>query len=142
MSFPIDQTNFEGKRVLIRVDFNVPLNDSREVTDDTRIRAALPTIKKVLADDGTPILMSHLGRPKGVDASLSMKHIQSKVEELLGTKVHVTNDCIGQEALAVTQGIPKGEVGLLENLRFHGEEKKGDEFFAGQLAEHGDVWVN
>ncbi|NQX91005.1 MAG: phosphoglycerate kinase [Flavobacteriales bacterium] len=142
MSFRIDQTNFEGKRVLIRVDFNVPLNDSREVTDDTRIRAALPTIKKVLDDGGTPILMSHLGRPKGVDEALSMKHIQSRVEELLGTQVHVTNDCIGQEALAVTQAIPKGEVGLLENLRFHGEEKKGDEFFAGQLAEHGDVWIN
>lgn len=142
MQFPIDQANFKGQRVLIRVDFNVPLNPAREVTDNTRIRAALPTIRKVLADGGIPILMSHLGRPKGVDERLSMKHIAKEVENLIGCKVDVTEDCIGAEALELTNSITAGEVGLLENLRFHDEEKNGDEFFAGQLAEHGDAYVN
>lgn len=142
MSFSIDQVSFEKKRVLIRVDFNVPLNEAREVTDDTRIRAALPTIKKVLDDGGSAILMSHLGRPKGVDPELSMKHIAPKVAELLGVKVHVAPECIGDDALAVTNKMNFGEVALLENLRFHKEETAGDEFFAGQLAEHADVWVN
>jgi phosphoglycerate kinase len=142
MSFSIDQVSFAKKRVLIRVDFNVPLNEAREVTDDTRIRAALPTIKKVLDDGGSAILMSHLGRPKGVDPELSMKHIAPKVAELLGVKVHVAPECIGDDALAVTNKMNFGEVALLENLRFHKEETAGDEFFAGQLAEHADVWVN
>lgn len=142
MNFSIDQVSFAQKRVLIRVDFNVPLNESREVTDDTRIRAALPTIKKVLNDGGAAILMSHLGRPKGVDPELSMKHIAPKIAELLGVKVHVAPDCIGDDALAVTNSMNFGEVALLENLRFHKEETAGDEFFAGQLAEHGDVWIN
>ncbi len=142
MSFSIDQVSFAKKRVLIRVDFNVPLNEHREVSDDTRIRAALPTIKKVLDDGGAAILMSHLGRPKGVDPELSMKHIAPKVAELLGVKVHVAPECIGDEALAVTNGMNFGEVALLENLRFHKEETAGDEFFAGQLAEHADVWIN
>ena len=142
MSFSIDQVSFEKKRVLIRVDFNVPLNETREVTDDTRIRAALPTIKKVLDDGGAAILMSHLGRPKGVDPELSMKHIAPKVAELLGVKVHVAPECIGDDALAVTNKMNFGEVALLENLRFHKEETAGDEFFAGQLAEHADVWIN
>lgn len=142
MSFSIDQVSFEKKRVLIRVDFNVPLNEAREVTDDTRIRAALPTIKKVLDDGGAAILMSHLGRPKGVDPELSMKHIAPKVAELLGVKVHVAPECIGDDALAVTNKMNFGEVTLLENLRFHKEETAGDEFFAGQLAEHADVWIN
>lgn len=142
MSFSIDQVSFAKKRVLIRVDFNVPLNEAREVTDDTRIRAALPTIKKVLDDGGAAILMSHLGRPKGIDPELSMKHIAPKVAELLGVKVHVAPDCIGDGALAVTNKMNFGEVALLENLRFHKEETAGDEFFAGQLAEHADVWIN
>ncbi|MGB0424819.1 MAG: phosphoglycerate kinase, partial [Flavobacteriales bacterium] len=142
MQFPIDQANFKGQKVLIRVDFNVPLNKERAVTDSSRIKAALPTIKKVLNDGGTPILMSHLGRPKGADDSLSMRHIAKAVEELIGAKVHTTSDCIGQEALSLTNSIPAGEVGLLENLRFHDEEKKGEEFFAGQLAEHGDAYIN
>lgn len=142
MNFSIDQVSFAQKRVLIRVDFNVPLNEAREVTDDTRIRAALPTIKKVLNDGGAAILMSHLGRPKGVDPALSMKHIAPKIAELLGVKVHVAPDCIGDDALAVTNSMNFGEVALLENLRFHKEETAGDEFFAGQLAEHGDVWIN
>ena len=142
MNFSIDQVSFAQKRVLIRVDFNVPLNEAREVTDDTRIRAALPTIKKVLNDGGAAILMSHLGRPKGVDPELSMKHIAPKIAELLGVKVHVAPDCIGDDALAVTNSMNFGEVALLENLRFHKEETAGDEFFAGQLAEHGDVWIN
>lgn len=142
MNFSIDQVSFAQKRVLIRVDFNVPLNEAREVTDDTRIRAALPTIKKVLNDGGAAILMSHLGRPKGADPELSMKHIAPKIAELLGVKVHVAPDCIGDDALAVTNSMNFGEVALLENLRFHKEETAGDEFFAGQLAEHGDVWIN
>ena len=142
MQFPIDKHSFEGQKVLIRVDFNVPLNKERQVTDNTRIRAALPTIQKVLKDGGTPLLMSHLGRPKGTDESLSMGHIVKEIEKLLETKVHVTKDCIGAEAIDITNSIPSGEVGLLENLRFHDEEKKGDEFFAGQLAEHGDAYIN
>ena len=126
MNFSIDQVSFAQKRVLIRVDFNVPLNEAREVTDDTRIRAALPTIKKVLNDGGAAILMSHLGRPKGADPELSMKHIAPKIAELLGVKVHVAPDCIGDDALAVTNSMNFGEVALLENLRFHKEETAGD----------------
>lgn len=139
----IEQYNFAGKRALIRVDFNVPLNDQFEVTDDTRIRAALPTIRKVIGDGGKAILMTHLGRPKnGPEDKFSLKHIVPKVEALLGVAVRLAPDCAGAEALAVSQQLEDGEVCLLENVRFHAEETKGDEFFAGQLAEHGDVYVN
>tara|TARA_B100000767_G_scaffold62698_2_gene58701 strand:+ start:8545 stop:9732 length:1188 start_codon:yes stop_codon:yes gene_type:complete len=134
--------HLEGERALIRVDFNVPLNDSREVTDDTRIRAALPTIQHVLSQGGSVVLMSHLGRPKGPDERYSLKHILPRLEALLGQPVKFASNCVEDVALDVTQSLKPGEIALLENLRFHPEEKAGDEFFAGQLAENGTVYVN
>lgn len=138
----LKELSLAGKRALIRVDFNVPLNEAREVTDDTRIRAAVPTIQHVLDAGGSVVLMSHLGRPKGADAALSLKHISGRVSELLGRPVKFAADCVGEAALEVTADLQPGEVALLENLRFHKEEKAGDEFFAGQLAENGDVYIN
>lgn len=134
--------DLKGQRTLIRVDFNVPLNEAREVTDDTRIRAALPTIQYVLEQGGSAVLMSHLGRPKGRDEEFSLKHILPRLEALLGRSVKFASDCVEDVALDVTQSLKPGEVALLENLRFHPEEKGGDEFFAGQLAENGDVYIN
>ena len=134
--------DLKGQRALIRVDFNVPLNEAREVTDDTRIRAALPTIQYVLEQGGSAVLMSHLGRPKGRDEEFSLKHILPRLEALLGQPVQFAPDCVEDSALDVTQSLKPGEVALLENLRFHPEEKGGDEFFAGQLAENGDVYIN
>ncbi len=138
----LTELDFSGQRALIRVDFNVPLNDAREVTDDTRIRAALPTIQYVLDAGGSVVLMSHLGRPKGRDEQFSLRHIMPTLEGLLGRSVKFAADCVEDTALDVTQSLKPGEVALLENLRFHPEEKGGDEFFAGQLAENGDVYVN
>ena len=138
----LENLELNGKRALIRVDFNVPLNDAREVTDDTRIRAALPTIQHVLDAGGSVVLMSHLGRPKGVDPALSLNHIAPRVSELLGRTVKFAADCVGEPATQFTQNMQPGDVVLLENLRFHKEEKAGDEFFAGQLAENGDCYVN
>lgn len=139
----INYTNFSGKRALVRVDFNVPLNSEREVSDDTRIKAALPTIKKVIKDGGKAILMSHLGRPKnGPEEKYSLKHIAGRLGELLGTTIKVAPNCVGEEVKTMADGLAKGQVLLLENLRFHKEEIAGDEFFAGQLAELGDVYVN
>jgi phosphoglycerate kinase len=143
MSYSIDQVSFVGKRVLIRVDFNVPLNDSFEVTDDTRIRAAIPTIKKVINDGGKAILMSHLGRPKqGPENKFSLKHIVSCIERLLEKEVKMVSDCIGEQITEQIESSPWGSVTLLENLRFYKEEEAGDEFFAGQLASHGDAYIN
>lgn len=138
----LTELDLEGRRALIRVDFNVPLNESGEVTDDTRIRAAIPTIQTVLKEGGSVVLMSHLGRPKGVAPEFSLKQVLPTLERLLGVKVHFASDCVGDTALDVTQNLQPGEVALLENLRFHPEEKAGDEFFAGQLAENGDVYIN
>ncbi len=139
----IENYNFKGKKALIRVDFNVPLNDKFEITDDTRMRAAVPTIKKVLAGGGSVILMSHLGRPKnGPEDKFSLKHIQKHLEELLGTPVKFADDCIGESAKTQAAALKLGEVLLLENLRFYKEEEKGDEAFAGKLAQLGDVWIN
>jgi phosphoglycerate kinase len=138
----ISSYDFSGRRALVRVDFNVPFNDQFEVTDDTRIRAAVPTIKHILAGGGSVVLMSHLGRPKGVDPQFSLRHIVSTVEKLIGQTVMFAEDCIGDAALQLTANLESGKVVLLENLRFHKEEEKGDEFFAGQLAENGDVYVN
>lgn len=135
--------NFAGKRAIIRVDFNVPLDGILKVTDDTRIRAALPTIKKVLSDGGSAILMSHLGRPKqGPEDKFSLKHIISTLESKLGTSVKFAPDCIGSEAMQLASGLKGGEVLLLENLRFYKEEEKGDEGFAQKLANLADVYVN
>lgn len=143
MKYQIDQYNFSGKRVLVRVDFNVPLDDNQNITDDTRIRAAVKTIEKIISDGGKAILMSHLGRPKsGPEEKLSLKHLVKKTSELLGVPVHFATDCVGPKAKAVVDSLKNGEVALLENLRFYKEEEAGDEFFAGQLAEHGDVYVN
>jgi phosphoglycerate kinase len=143
MSYQIDSYSFQGKRVLIRVDFNVPLNDQFQVTDDTRIRAALKTIRKVSQGGGKVILMSHLGRPKGgPEAKYSMKHVLVRLSELLGQPVAFAEDCIGEKARAAVDSMKEGDVLLLENLRFYKEEEAGDEFFAGQLAENGDAYIN
>lgn len=139
----IDTYNFSGKKAIIRVDFNVPLNDQFEITDDTRIRAALPTIQKILKDGGSVILMSHLGRPKDAyDEKFSLKHVVSHLSSLLEVEVKMAPDCIGEEVKTMAAGLKAGEVLLLENLRFHVEEKKGNEEFAKQLAELADVYVN
>ncbi len=161
----IDTYNFQGKRALIRVDFNVPLNDKFEITDDTRMRAAVPTIKKVLAEGGSVILMSHLGRPKKVDEKFSLKHILKHLEELLGTPVKFADDCIGESAKKQAAELKPGEVLLLENLRFYAEEegkprglaedasdeekkaakavvKESQKKFVADLASLADVWIN
>jgi phosphoglycerate kinase len=139
----IDSLNFENKRALIRVDFNVPLNDAFEVTDDTRIRAAAPTIKQILEKGGSIILMSHLGRPKeGPTNKYSLKHIVSTVSKLIGTEVVFADDCIGADAFAKSAALKPGQVLLLENLRFYKEEEKGDVAFAEKLSKHGDIYVN
>jgi phosphoglycerate kinase len=140
----IDNYNFNGKRALIRVDFNVPLNKQTfEVTDDTRIQAAVPTIAKILNDGGAVVLMSHLGRPKsGPEDQYSLRHIVSATSKALGVDVKFVNDCIGQQAISASTALKPGEVLLLENLRFYKQETAGDEFFAEELAKHGDVYVN
>ena len=135
--------NFAGKKALVRVDFNVPLNDKFEITDDNRIRAAIPTIRKMLKDGGSVILMSHLGRPKdGPTNKYSLKHIVSHLSKLLGTKVEFADDCISQQAVDKSKALKPGEVLLLENLRFYKEEEKGDKEFSKKLASLGDVYVN
>ena len=139
----IDQANFADKKVLIRVDFNVPLDKNYKITDDNRITAALPTIKKILKDGGAIILMSHLGRPKnGPTEEFSLKHIVPHLSDLLGQQVEFANDCIGQEAIDKAKALQPGEVLLLENLRFYKEEEKGDVEFAKKLAALGNVYVN
>jgi len=136
--------NFSGQKALIRVDFNVPQDKvTGEMKDDTRIRGAIPTIKKILDDGGSVILMSHMGRPKGgPDEKYSLKKVVKRTSELLNCEVKFVNDCIGPEAEAAAKSLKPGEVLLLENLRFHPEEEKGDENFAKQLASLGDVYVN
>lgn len=139
----IDEYNFSGKNALIRVDFNVPLNDDLKITDNTRIKAAVPTIKKVLSGGGAVILMSHLGRPKnGPEAKFSLANIVDEISNLVGVNVKFATDCIGNEVQELTQSLQAGEVLLLENLRFHNEEKKGNEEFAKQLSKLGDVYIN
>jgi len=130
------------KKALIRVDFNVPLNDKFQITDDTRIKAALPTVNYILDHGGSVILMSHLGRPKGVDKKFSLNHIVDHLSELLGRPVIFVNDCVGSEAKEKADNLQPGEVMLLENLRFHPEEKAGDVDFAKKLASLADVYVN
>ena len=135
--------SFAGKKALIRVDFNVPLNDAFEITDDNRMRATVPTISKILKDGGSVILMSHLGRPKdGPTEKYSLKHIVAHLSKLLGVDVQFANDCIGAEAVDKAATIKPGQVLLLENLRFYKEEEKGDVAFAEKIAKLGDVYVN
>ncbi|MCS5491627.1 phosphoglycerate kinase [Algoriphagus limi] len=139
----VDNLSFEGKKALVRVDFNVPLDENLKVTDDTRIQAALPTIKKILKDGGAAILMSHLGRPKnGPEDKFSLRHIVMDLEKALGQPVKFASDCIGEEAKMLAAGLKPGEVLLLENLRFYKEEEKGDPEFAKKLASMGDIYVN
>ncbi len=140
----IHNYDFSGKKALIRVDFNVPLNEQFEITDDNRMRAALPTIQKVLDGGGSPIIMSHLGRPKGgPEDKYSMRPLVEHLSNLLGgVTVRMASDCIGEKVKNVVTDLKPGEVLLLENLRFHKGEEKGDEEFARQLAENGDCWIN
>jgi phosphoglycerate kinase len=139
----IDNLNLQKKRALIRVDFNVPLNDTFEVTDDTRIKAAVSTIKQILEKGGSVILMSHLGRPKeGPTNKYSLKHIVSTVSKLVGVEVMFADDCIGADAFTKSAALKPGQVLLLENLRFYKEEEKGDSAFAEKLSKHGDIYVN
>lgn len=134
--------NFKDKKTIIRVDFNVPLNTEFEVTDDSRIVAAKPTIIKVLEDGGSAILMSHLGRPKGKEDKFSLRHIVKKVTEVIGVSVKFVNDCVGEEAEEAVKNLKNGEILLLENLRFHEEEKSGNEAFAKKLSTYADVYIN
>lgn len=135
--------DFNNKRALIRVDFNVPLNSDFQVTDATRIKAALPTIQHILANGGSVVLMSHLGRPKnGPQHEFSLEHIVAELNQQLGLSVKFVGDCIGEAAFEATSAAKPGEVYLLENLRFYGEETKGDVDFAKKLAQHGDIYVN
>lgn len=139
----IDQFNFKDKKALIRVDFNVPLDEQFKITDDKRIRAAIPTINKILKDGGAVILMSHLGRPKdGPTDKYSLKHIITDLSALIGTDIQFADDCIGAAAKEKAAALKPGEVLLLENLRFYKEEEKGDVAFAEKLAILGDVYVN
>ncbi len=139
----IDLLNFSGKRALVRVDFNVPLDENYNITDDSRITAALPTLKKILNDGGSVILMSHLGRPKeGPTEKYSLKHLVNHLSSLLNTTVKFAADCIGEDAKTLSTGLQSGEVLLLENLRFYKEEEKGNREFAEKLAQLGDVYVN
>jgi phosphoglycerate kinase len=139
----VDNYNFKNKKALIRVDFNVPLDANYTITDDTRMRAAIPTIKKVLSDGGSVILMSHLGRPKDVpEEKYSLKHIVNHLSQLLNTPVKFANDCIGAEAKQFSKALVAGEVLLLENLRFYKQETAGTASFAEELATLGDVYVN
>ncbi len=140
----VENVDVKGKRVLVRVDFNVPLDDDRNITDDTRIRAALPTIKYLVDNDAKVVLMSHLGRPKGegYEKAFSLAPIAKRLEELIGKKVTMANDVIGDSAKEAVKNVKEGEIVLLENVRFHKEEKQNDANFAKALAEFGDIYVN
>jgi phosphoglycerate kinase len=139
----VNSFNFAGKRALVRVDFNVPLNERFEITDDTRIKATIPTITKILNDGGSVILMSHLGRPKDDPTEkYSLKHLVNPLSVVFGRKVKFADDCIGQSAIDQAAELQAGEILLLENLRFYKEEEKGNVEFAEKLSKLGDVWVN
>jgi len=139
----IDDISFSGKRALIRVDFNVPLNDQFEITDETRINAAIPSIQKILKEGGSVVLMSHLGRPKeGPEHKFSLQHLIPTLSSKLNVNVKFTDDCIGNDSYKKSASLKGGEVLLLENLRFYKEETKGDKAFAEKLAKHGEIYVN
>ena len=143
----VNDINFSGKRAVVRVDFNVPINARFEVTDNTRIAAAIPTIKKIISDGGSVVLMSHLGRPKkeapgAFPVKFSLKNIVSELSGLLGIEVKFTEDCISDKAFSMSSSLKAGEVLLLENLRYYKEEEVGDKVFAQKLSAHGDVYVN
>jgi phosphoglycerate kinase len=138
----LNDFNFKNKKALIRVDFNVPLDATFKVTDATRISSAKPTIIKILEDGGSCILMSHLGRPKGAQDEFSLKHIASKVEDIIGVETKFVSNCVGAEAEEAAANLKPGEILILENLRFHEEETKGDKDFAEKLSKLGDIYVN
>lgn len=138
----INDYNFKDKKALVRVDFNVPLNEQQEVGDTSRIEGAKPTVDKILKDGGSVILMSHLGRPKGVNQKNSLQHVVSKASEILGVQVKFIDDSVGEKAQKAAKELQPGEVLLLENLRFHAEEEKGDVEFSKKLADLGDIYVN
>ena len=139
----INDFSFAGRKALVRVDFNVPLNDKFEVTDLTRLKAAVPTIMKILSDGGNPILMSHLGRPKGgFEEKFSLKHIVADLSKLLATNVKFAVDSIGESAESAVAALQENDVLLLENVRFYKQETAGDENFAVSLAKLGDIYVN
>ena len=138
----VNDFNFNNKKALIRVDFNVPLNAELEVGDTSRIKAAKPTIIKILEDGGSCVLMSHLGRPKGAQDEYSLRHITEKVSEIIGVECNFIENCVGEAAENAVQNLKNGQILLLENLRFHDEEKKGDVSFAEQLSHLGDIYVN
>lgn len=139
----VDTFDFSGKRALIRVDFNVPLNENYEITDETRIKAAVPTISKILKDGGSVVLMSHLGRPKeGPEEKFSLKHLVKNLSEKFGREVKFADDCVGARAFELSKNLKPGDILLLENLRFYKEETQGDKEFSAKLARHGDVYVN
>jgi len=139
----LNDFDFTGKRALIRVDFNVPLNDQFEITDFTRINAAKPTIQKIIDEGGSVVLMSHLGRPKdGPEEKFSLKHLVKPLSEVFGLAVHFGGDCISDQAFAQSEGLEAGEILLLDNLRFYKEETAGDQDFAQQLSKHGDIYIN
>ncbi|MEN8123635.1 MAG: phosphoglycerate kinase [Bacteroidota bacterium] len=138
----VNDVDFKDKKALIRVDFNVPLNEEFQVTDTTRIQAAKPTIIKVLDDGGSAVLMSHLGRPKGFEEKYSLKHILKEVTDIIGVRVKFVEDCVGEVAEKAVAELQNGEVLILENLRFHPEEKAGDIVFAEQLSKLGDIYIN
>ena len=139
----VDSYNFKGKKALVRVDFNVPLDSDFTITDDTRIKATIPTVMKIVDDGGSAILMSHLGRPKdGPTDKYSLKHLLPALKEAFGREVKFADDCIGQSATDMAASLQPGEILLLENLRFYKEEEKGDKAFAEKLSKLGHVWVN
>jgi len=138
----LEKINFSGKRALIRVDFNVPLNDQLEIADDTRIKRALPTIKYVLENGGSVVLMSHLGRPKEQEDKFSLSHIVKHLSNVLNRDVQFADDCISDSAFQLSKNLQSGDVLLLNNLRFYKEEKAGDVEFAKKLASHGDIYLN
>lgn len=138
----LNDFHFKNKKALIRVDFNVPLNENFKVTDATRIRSAKPTIIKVLEDGGSCILMSHLGRPKGVQDEFSLRHIANEIEEIIGVETKFVANCVGKDAEEAAKNLKPGEILLLENLRFHEEETAGDKDFAEGLSKLGDIYVN
>lgn len=139
----LNDLNLDGARVLVRVDFNVPLDEDRNITDDSRMQAHIPTLKTIVEKGGRPIVMSHLGRPKdGPDPSLSLNHLREHLEEITGLPVQFIDDCVGQAVEKACEELPANTILLLENLRFHKEETKGDETFAHQLSKNGDVYIN
>lgn len=138
----VNDIDFNGKKALIRVDFNVPLDENFNVTDDTRIKAALPTLLKILEDGGSCVIMSHLGRPKGREEEFSLRHIIKPISEISGMQVNFVDDCIGNKAAEAVSNLKSGEVLLLENLRYYPEETKGDRGFAEALSKFGDIYVN